>query len=530
MAAHYTVFATRFDQALLERHRHKAQALHVVAIDQGRLPGFHRQLQADPSVTLDLVNATIRQLMPELSLRLDHVVLKGIAEAGADWIRNMARLCQPGATLECDTLTEAQYKGLADVGFAFDAARRRARYMSRKPAAPEPAPPQRRAIVIGAGLAGSAASQRLCARGWQVTLVERHPLAAMEASGNLAGVFMPLLSRDDNLSTRATRAAYLFALHYWDTLGNAFLGERCGVLQLARDAAHARTQRAIAGQWNYPREFAEWLERAPASALLGRDAPDGAWLFRQGGWARPSSVCQAMLEACGDRLERIFNTGTVGLRRDGDQWQVFNQHGALARAATVVVANGIGALDLEQTAQLPLQRVRGQVTHLAAAAAPRLPCVLCREAYMTPAVEGIVSTGATYDDAVADPALLPTCQHENLRKARQLVGEPLLGSDAPLAGRVGFRCVPPDRLPLAGPLPDYAAGMAASPERLRDVPRLPGLHGLLGYASRGLIWAPLAAELLAAQLQGEPLPVENKIAAALDPARFLLAGRWRNTS
>jgi tRNA 5-methylaminomethyl-2-thiouridine biosynthesis bifunctional protein len=53
---------------------------------------------------------------------------------------------------------------------------------------------------------------------------------------------------------------------------------------------------------------------------------------------------------------------------------------------------------------------------------------------------------------------------------------------------------------------------------------------LLGYASRGLIWAPLAAELLAAQLQGEPLPVENKIAAALDPARFLLAGRWRNTS
>lgn len=523
MAGPTTVLATRFSEALLA-------APHVVALDHSRLPGFHRQLRGDARTTLDLVNMPLPQLMQELSVRLDHVVLEGIDSAGADWIRNMARLCQPGATLACDALTELQYKALADVGFAFDAARRTARYMSRKPAAPTPAAPQRQAIVIGAGLAGSAASQRLCARGWEVTLVERHPLAAMEASGNLAGVFMPLLSRDDNLSTRATRAAYLFSLHCWDALGLDFLGDRCGVLQLARDAASARTQRAIAQHWNYPREFAEWLEREAASALLGRDAPDGAWLFRQGGWARPSSICEAMLEACGNRLQRRFNTGTVRLHRDGDAWVVLNDDGEVARAPHVVVANGIGALDLEQTAQLPLQRVRGQVTHLAASAAPQLPMVLCREAYMTPAVEGIVSTGATYDDAVADPQLLPTCQHENLRKARMLVGEPLLGSDAPLAGRVGFRCVPPDRLPLAGALPDYAAGLAAKPERLRDVARLPGLHGLLGYASRGLVWAPLAAELLASQLEGEPLPVENKIAAALDPARFLLAGRWRNTS
>jgi tRNA 5-methylaminomethyl-2-thiouridine biosynthesis bifunctional protein len=57
---------------------------------------------------------------------------------------------------------------------------------------------------------------------------------------------------------------------------------------------------------------------------------------------------------------------------------------------------------------------------------------------------------------------------------------------------------------------------------LRDVPRWPGLYGLLGYASHGMTWAPLAAELLAAQLDGEPLPVEASLATALDPARFLL--------
>jgi tRNA 5-methylaminomethyl-2-thiouridine biosynthesis bifunctional protein len=57
------------------------------------------------------------------------------------------------------------------------------------------------------------------------------------------------------------------------------------------------------------------------------------------------------------------------------------------------------------------------------------------------------------------------------------------------------------------------------------VPRYPGLYGLLGYASRGLTWAPLAAELLAASLEGEPLPLESSLVDALDPARFVLRAR-----
>jgi tRNA 5-methylaminomethyl-2-thiouridine biosynthesis bifunctional protein len=95
---------------------------------------------------------------------------------------------------------------------------------------------------------------------------------------------------------------------------------------------------------------------------------------------------------------------------------------------------------------------------------------------------------------------------------------------------VGFRSVSTDRLPLVGALPDGGAAHAAERlERLRDVPRHGGLYGLLGFASRGLTWAPLAAELLAAQLDGEPLPVEIELAEALDPARFLLRERRRNT-
>jgi tRNA 5-methylaminomethyl-2-thiouridine biosynthesis bifunctional protein len=67
--------------------------------------------------------------------------------------------------------------------------------------------------------------------------------------------------------------------------------------------------------------------------------------------------------------------------------------------------------------------------------------------------------------------------------------------------RVAFRAVAPDRLPVVGKIAD-------------------GVYGAFAYGSRGLIWAALAAELIAAELEGEPLPLEGKLVDALHPARF----------
>ncbi|MFL6674741.1 MAG: FAD-dependent 5-carboxymethylaminomethyl-2-thiouridine(34) oxidoreductase MnmC [Massilia sp.] len=506
------------------------QHLHVVALAGGLLPGFHRIPQDDPRLTLDLLSAPIDAALAQLSARLDIIRLHGVGQAGPGFARPLARLAAADAVLEADGLAPGQEAALAAQGFAFDPAgqggARHARFASRKPRPPLPPAPVRQAIVIGAGIAGSAACERLCARGWQVTLVERHARPAMEASGNLAGIFMPLLSRDDNIPTRLTRAAYLYALRYWEQLGGigtAIEGAACGVLQLARDAGHAEVSRAIAAEGRYPREFAEWLERDAAEALLGLPAPDGAWLFRQGGWARPGSVCEAMLAACGSRLAQRFGAGNVALERVEGGWLVRDANGAaLAQAPVVVLAGGAGATSIEQAAQLPLAAIRGQVTHLDAALLPQLPLVLCREAYLTPASHGLCSAGATYD---LDPGreLRASSQQENIGKLRALLSDPHAAAGAPLRGRVGLRSVAPDRLPLVGRLPNFDA--AGTTERLRDVPRHPGLYGLLGYASRGLIWAPLAAELLAAQLEGEPLPLEANLADALDPARFVLRAR-----
>jgi tRNA 5-methylaminomethyl-2-thiouridine biosynthesis bifunctional protein len=503
--------------------------LHVVALTDGLMPGLHRIPQADPGVTLDLLSAPIGAGLAQLAARLDFIRLHGIAGAGSDFARPLARLAAAGALLEAAALDVEQIAALQAQGFAFEerkAGTSRAVYASRKPRPAAPPAPERRAIVIGAGIAGSAACERLCARGWQVTLVERHERPAMEASGNLAGIFMPLVSKDDNIPTRLIRAAYLYALRYWEGLGGvggAIEGAACGVLQLARDAGHAQVQRAIAGEGRLPPGFARWLERPEAEAVLGLPAPDGGWLFPQGGWARPGSVCDAMLAACGDRLDAHFGAGSVHLERSGEAWQAIDAKGrVLAQAPLVVLASGAGAARFVQAAQLPLAALRGQVSHVNAGALPPLPLVLCREAYVTPPSHGICCAGATYDTD-PDPTLWQASHDENLSKLRALLSDPHAAEGAPLQGRVGFRTVAPDRLPLVGRLPDFDA--AGGTERLRDVPRHPGIHGLLGYASRGLTWAPLAAELLAAQLEGEPLPLEAGLVDALDPARFVLRAR-----
>lgn len=504
------------------------------------MPGMHRILLDGGRVTLDLLVGTMPAMLPQIVARVHSFHLPaavGEQPPARTLAGALASLAAPGATLQAQSPDEALVWALTAAGFACKVVPETqdhavpdiaAVYASRRPQPPAPPAPVRRAVVIGAGVAGSAACHRLCARGWDVTLIERHDSPAQEASGNHAGIFMPLLSKDDNIPTRLTRAAYLFALREWQRMGGVgqvFRGASCGVLQLARDADHARVQREVVEGGDYPPEFARWLDAPAASALLGSATPHGGWLFGQGGWARPSSLCQAMLDACGDRLRRVFHAEALTLARVDGEWQVRAADGALlAQAPTLVLANGTGATRLAQAAELPLSALRGQVTHLDPARVPQQSLVVCREAYVTPPSDGVVCAGATYgsDD---ERALRLSCQQENLTRLAEIL-DGVQVDDAPLAGRVGFRCAAPDRLPLAGALPDYPS--AGRLEHLRDVPRHPGLYCLLGYASRGIIWAPLMAELLVSQLEGRPLPVEATLAEAIDPGRFLLKQRRRS--
>lgn len=524
----------------LEKTAQQQLAAELYAAWPPAVPGFHRVFLQDGQLVLTLMfgddAACLRQIVA--SVDAFHLRGSGWQAWSLPLLGTLGRLAARQASLAMSTSgaaqLEAQRAALRQAGFIFEEDALRAhfapRFTPRSPVTSSPAVTERHAIVIGAGLAGSAACQRLARRGWRVTLIERHAEIAQEASGNNAGIFMPVLSRDDNPGSRLSRSAYLFAQHVWRQLGGigkAFNGADCGVLQIARDAGHAQVQQQLADHWRYPDDFAEWLDQAAASRLAGTQVSDGGWHFPAGGWVQPRSLCQAMLDDCGASLQMLFGRSVGRLEHDRQRWIVHAQDGSeIARAPVLILANGCDALAFPQAQDLPLAAIRGQITHMAASAAPAIAPVICGEAYLTPPSANVCSVGASYDED-QDTALRQDSQDDNLARLANMLPAWSPG-ELPLAGRVGFRCVASDRLPLVGAVPDKSAPSNVREPKLQDLPRFPGLYSLLGYASRGLIWAPLAAELLATQLDGEPLPIEADLAAALDPARFLLKEQRRD--
>ena len=454
------------------------------------VPGAHR-LELDAGrVVLTLLFSDIK-LLRELRLAADAIYLDGFSPARNPdmWshalLRAVSRLAGPGATAATWSVAAPVRAALESAGFAveksagFGSKREMllARYIRK---ANSVSTPGRNAVVIGAGLAGAAICERLCARGWQVRLMERHAIPAQEASGNHAGSFHPLVTPDDSVFARLTRAAFSNCLKRWPLLEN-LRWDRCGVLQLARDAKDEASQRASIAALALPAEYAQYVTREEASAHAGVPVEAAGLWFPEAGWIRPQSLVNAQLAACGERLERIFNAEVKTLEKD----------------ATVILATAGDALSPIPHARL--RRVRGQLTYIPAEAIEPPHAVVLRGGMVLPPVDGLCVVGASFDLDDADPAPRASSHAGNLERLERIIS--VKTKPQPLEGRVAFRIVAPDRLPLVGELAE-------------------GVYGALAYGSRGLLWAALAAEELASELEGEPMPVEGTLLNALDPGRF----------
>src|SRR5690606_12165911 len=106
-----------------------------------------------------------------------------------------------------------------------------------------------------------------------------------------------------------------------------------------------------------------------------------------------------------------------------------------------------------------------------------------------------------------------------------------------LEGRVGFRSATPDYLPIVGAVPklanDRETGRHVSSQlqlRERHAQNWPGLFITAGHGSKGLATCPLAAELLADLITGQPYCVEASVFRAIAPVRFAAKRAHRGSS
>jgi tRNA 5-methylaminomethyl-2-thiouridine biosynthesis bifunctional protein len=471
-------------------------------------PGFHRILLDDGRVSLTLCLGETQAMLGEQTFQADTVFATAPADKWAAQL--LARRCKRASRLSVALpVNTSDATGIAHTsaqlqaaGFVLDGPAAEPTTLSgsfnphwelsrTRTSTTHVAPMPARCAVIGAGLAGASVARALAVRGWQVSVLDQEVVPAAGASGLPVGLAVPHVSADDNPRSRLTRSGTrILAQHADRLLARGEDWEPSGVRELHPDGASV---------W-HPQAF----------------------------WIKPATLVQAWLKEPGIHFVPHAKVARM-LHVDG-VWQLLDGQGEqLGCCEVVVLANAMGCVPLLRTglhtsAQLPpelrdklaaLHAVHGTLSYgTYAEPLPGLPATPVNgNGCFIPHVPGRDGeqwcAGATFElDALA--AADTQAQHTlNMQRLRQLLPMDTFDlSDTldrgPVAQWTSTRCVTHDRLPLVGPV-DSAAG--------------PGLWLCVGMGARGLSLSALCAELLAARLGAEPLPVEFSLSRSLDVNR-----------
>jgi tRNA 5-methylaminomethyl-2-thiouridine biosynthesis bifunctional protein len=344
--------------------------------------------------------------------------------------------------------------------------------------------------VVGAGLAGAAVAHALAKRGWQVQVIDAADQAAAGASSLPVGLALAHQSRDDSPRSRLSRAGLRMTL--------------------------ALCERLL-------RHGVDWQ----ATGVM--DRVQNLW-HGEAAWIKPHRLVSALLAHPGIRF--CGGTRVSAVQAHHGTWQLLTDQGETpVSSGPVFLATALGTVELLGGLPGPaitrLHGMRGQVSwglHEPSDDRFLPPHPVNGSGSLIPGIPVSIDTegtdqggqpgrawylGATYESQDAQPAAQNTHHAHNRERLKTLLSpdEFKFSSleqqfvQARVRAWTGTRCVTADRLPVVGPLNHGSLWVCSA------------------MGSRGLTFAPLCAELLAAQLAGEPWPVEARLARSLSPRR-----------
>lgn len=487
------------------------QGIEVLATHCAGLgPGFHRILLDEAHVSLTLCVGDARTLLGEHVFQADTVFA---AKPQDKWaIQMLARRCKRGTrfcvhsttAVETDRIAAAQLAaGMQAAGFELESPLAGVSALtgtfnphwnipnSRNPSRQVAASPSTCAI-IGAGLAGASVAHALALRGWKVSIFDQDATPARGASGLPVGLAVPHVSADDSPRSRLSRSGIGLVMQHADRL-----------LKRGQDWDHSGVMEVR------PNMAPRWHAQAC--------------------WLKPANLVQAWLA---HPCITFASAKVVGLVRDSDYWQLHDQQGrALGCFTLVVVANAAGSVPLLKHAQADVRMGTDLQDKLTALQAVHGTLSLGTYAEV---IEGLPLTpingngcfiphlpgpqgdqwaaGSTFETDALLAADTQAQHAANMARLQHLVplGEIDLADTldrGPVRQWSATRCVTHDRLPLVGPI---EAGEGSGP----------GLWLCVGMGARGLSFSALCAELLAARLGAEPLPIEFSLSRSLDCNRM----------
>lgn len=364
-------------------------------------------------------------------------------------------------------------------------------------------------VVIGAGIAGLSITEALTRRGYSVTLVEQdQPLSG--ASGNPCALLLSKLPKLNRVSHNLQTMGALTTARWWGNWVNDVVISSGALLKIDEDDREKIK--------NYPTDIVQTINAQQASERSGIVCQTDYMFMPRAISLNPSAIRHhvlasplvTLIKASANQLVQNESSAT---------WTILDaDKKPIAQANKVIIANAKDSTMLCPTLP-PLTVIRGQISWLPLT--PKSPKIsLGYGGYLTTFQDKMLFGSSFIRDDVNQE--IRNAEHESnlalLKEEFPEFSDTLPAITQPSTtfasmqwqGRASLRALPRDSMPVVG-----------------QVPNMTDVFVLAGLGSKGFSFAPLCAELLAAQMLGEALPMTNQLAHTIRPDRFIKKERVR---
>lgn len=391
--------------------------------------------------------------------------------------------------------------------------------------------PNKTVTVIGAGIAGLSVAFSLIKRGWSVTIIDKHGDVARGTSANPAAIVYPRVSVNNDVDSEFYIAAYCYSLHIFENLQNKNQDKfwfNDGLLQLM-DKKRAG---GISDKFQFNHDFFSIISNLPAGLTKPAEKVDNEKVYvdyKNAGVILPELLCQALKLECAGQL-KIIHAKIDEIKQVEPYWQCRVEKKLITESELVVIANGAELNCPGLPLQLPITRVRGQLTvYNENTKSKQITKAVNADNYITPAIDNKHYLGATYARDNASEEVNADDDRYLFDSINRVYPDVFEMADYSGAW-VGFRSMAKDRCPIVGALPDtdffeqaYADIQHGNTNKQYPLAKhMEGLYVSLAHGSRGFTSCLLSAEIIAAQIAGEPMPVSKKVVDYLSPSRFIV--------
>lgn len=402
-----------------------------------------------------------------------------------------------------------------------------------RPVIPKP----QHVAIIGGGIAAASAAYALTKNGVKVSLYCKDTSVAQGASSNAIGALFPLLHQQKDDISRFYEMAFWHARHTYDALleqGFDFEHQWCGLLEVSYKEALFKRQQQFEQINAWPKDLVHSIDAEQAAQISNMPLEFGGLFMPHAGWICPPSLVNAMFKAADStgRLRIHTQKHIKSLsKKENNTWQLSTENERF-ESDVVIFCGGAEGIDLEIINQLPLSSVRGQISCMKESEqSSSLSTVICHKGYLTPANKGVHCIGATFDKNNTSIEATTADDAFNLSMLDKCLPDLLSWQlDDVKSHKARLRCMTPDHLPMVGAMPNIDSHIDNYSHLSKDknwkyaqpAPTVDNIYVMTGLGARGLVSAPLLADILVADICGTPYPVDDEQLFNLSPNRFVI--------